>query len=39
VSELGIHREMRKVVSLALEAAKAELEATKRKLKKMQYGS
>lgn len=36
---LNIHSRMEEVVKLTLEAAKQELATTKRKLKKIQYGS
>jgi hypothetical protein len=38
-TRLGIHNRMEEVVKLTLEAARAELDATRRKLRKMQYGS
>src|SRR6478736_989628 len=37
--KLGIHDRMTEVVKLSLDAAKAELEATRKKLRKLQYGS
>jgi len=36
---LGIHDRMTEVVKLSLEAAKAELGASRKKLRKLQYGS